>query len=143
MRGYLAMGGAALMVCSMGGAGVVAVANEACLQCEQTYGVRAGEGFASSCLGLSRNRGGIVGALNENKAKMKEQGMVQPVNGINSTDCEREVEFKVSWVSSGTSEERRISGKFSAKIAQEPNQRRTTVPCRLSQFQTLEYETCA
>ena len=35
VRGYRAMGGAVEMVCSMGGAGVVAVANEACRHCQQ------------------------------------------------------------------------------------------------------------
>lgn len=66
------MGGAADMVCSMGGAGVVAVANDAFLHCKQTYCVRCGAGLGSDRAG-NCNLGGIARAFQYRSAAQEER----------------------------------------------------------------------
>ena len=60
VRGYRCTGGTAVIVCSMGGAGVVAEARDACRHCQQIYGVLDSVGLVASCLDGIRIRGGIV-----------------------------------------------------------------------------------
>lgn len=58
--GYRDIGGTAETVCSIGGAGVVALAREACRHCQQMYGLFARGTAGRSLLGWKRTRGGIL-----------------------------------------------------------------------------------